>query len=372
MINFRCFAELPELNPASPNGWENRARYDTNSVLAMAERGEFTFTENCQQVLKELEGMEFDPACGCAMESNSFNVYHLRDLHYWTREALAVVLMWEANGAWQFFTINDTLKNSYVLHALCALPIVIQIAGTFNDYRAVARSIDAYCAGGEDLMLCIDDNDEEFYCVTEETRDAYKLALRGFNLSVEANGLVYRIGQPAAKREGNIVWLTDLGEDKINFQWGSEAEVLRDKLLEKREDMPIPLEPVQEKPVPGVGDIDGVPVLGCLVFNPDRWFGPGRGLLTIVHSANGLTTTEDSIETTRSLKTLCESALTRAKEEDATVVSLVTAEYLHVVQDYSVLNNVLYCITATPAGVTVSDHRAALKEFADAIGKYLL
>ena len=42
------------------------------------------------------------------------------------------------------------------------------------------------------------------------------------------------------------------------------------------------------------------------------------------------------------------------------------------VQDYSVLNNVLYCITAAPAAVMVSDHRAALKEFADAIEKYLL
>lgn len=175
-----------------------------------------------------------------------------------------------------------------------------------------------------------------------------------------------------AKNEDGIIRLTGSGEDAITFQWGSEAEVMRDKLLEKREDMPIPLEPVQEKPIPGVGDIDGVPVLGCLVFNPDRWFGPGRGLLTIVHSANGLTTTEDSIETTRSLKTLCESALSRAKEEDATVVSLVTTTYMDAVQDYSVLNNVLYCITATPAAVMVSDHRAALKEFADAIEKYLL
>lgn len=372
MINFRCFAELPELNPASPNGWENRAQYDTNSVLAMAERGELTFTENCQQVLKELEGMKFDPAYGCATESSSLNVYYLRDLHYWTREALAVVLMWEANGAWQFFTINDTLKNSYVLHALCALPIVIQIAGTFNDYRDVARAIEAYCSGEEELISCIDDNGEEFFCVTEKSHAAYQRALLEFNCSVEANGQIYRICEPVAKNEDGIIRLTGSGEDAITFQWGSEAEVMRDKLLEKREDMPIPLEPVQEKPIPGVGDIDGVPVLGCLVFNPDRWFGPGRGLLTIVHSANGLTTTEDSIETTRSLKTLCESALSRAKEKDATVVSLVTTTYMDAVQDYSVLNNVLYCITATPAAVMVSDHRAALKEFADAIEKYLL
>lgn len=224
----------------------------------MAERGELTFTENCQQVLKELEGMKFDPAYGCATESSSLNVYYLRDLHYWTREALAVVLMWEANGAWQFFTINDTLKNSYVLHALCALPIVIQIAGTFNDYRDVARAIEAYCSGEEELISCIDDNGEEFFCVTEKSHAAYQRALLEFNCSVEANGQIYRICEPVAKNEDGIIRLTGSGEDAITFQWGSEAEVMRDKLLEKREDMPIPLEPVQEKPIPGVGDIDGV------------------------------------------------------------------------------------------------------------------
>ena len=91
-----------------------------------------------------------------------------------------------------------------------------------------------------------------------------------------------------------------------------------------------------------------------------------------MHSGTGLTTTEDSAEPRGDLKTLCADAYARAKEENGTVISLVTAEYLYTVQDYRVLDTVLYCITATPAGVMVSDHRAALKEFADAIQKYLL
>lgn len=372
MIHLRCFAELPALNPETGNGWEDRAQYETDAVLALAARGELDFTENCRYVLQELAGMEFDPATGYVSEPGSLVAHQLRDLGPDTREALAIVLMWEAHGAWQAFTVNDTLKNPLVLRVLCALPIVIQVALTFNDYRDITRAIDTYCRGAEEFRPCTDDDGNEFICVTEASRAAYKRALLAFGCSVEANGRIYHICQPAAKEEGNITWLTGLGMNEITFQWGSEAATLRDRLLEKREDLPAPLEPVQEKPIPGVGDIEGAPVRGCLLFDPARRLGPGRGLLTIVHSGIGLTTAEDSIEMTRSLKALCESAFARAKEEDGTVISLVTAEYLYTVQDYRVLDTVLYCITATPAGVMVSDHRAALKEFADAIQKYLL
>ena len=33
MIAFHCFAELPQLDPKSGNGWTNRAHYETDAVL---------------------------------------------------------------------------------------------------------------------------------------------------------------------------------------------------------------------------------------------------------------------------------------------------------------------------------------------------
>ena len=121
MIHLRCFAELPALNPETGNGWEDRAQYETDAVLALAARGELDFTENCRYVLQELAGMEFDPATGYVSEPGSLIAHRLCDQGPDTREALAIVLMWEAHGAWQAFTVNDTLKNPLVLRVLCAL-----------------------------------------------------------------------------------------------------------------------------------------------------------------------------------------------------------------------------------------------------------
>lgn len=366
MLHFRCFTELPELNPESQNGWEDRAQYETDAVLALAGRGELDFSENCRRVLEELAGMVFDPFAHCAKRLGEAHGCPLCDLRTDVREALAIVLMWEANGPHQFFTVSDTLKQPEVLRVLQALPIVIQVALTFRDYREIAHNIELFCSDGMKLVPRPSEIGGEVFCA--ETEPA-KAALRDFRFSVEANGRIYRVCEAAPKVEGRILYTTGLGVRMITFEWASRPDILRQKLLEKRRALPAPLEPVQEKPIPGVGEIDGLPVLGCLLFAPDRC---GRGLLTIVQSSSGAVTAEDSAEPRGDLKSLCESVYARAKEENGTAVSLVTADDPQTVRDYSVLDTALYCITATPAGVTVSDHRAALKEFSDAIRKYLL
>lgn len=366
MIAFHCFAELPQLDPESGNGWTDRAQYETDAVLALAVRGKLPFDSNCRYVLKELAGLVFDEASGCAIEPGSTAQRELCSLDPDTREALAIVLMRNDHGAWQAFAVNNALKKPRILRVLQALPIVIQVAATFQDYREIAHNIEMFCSDGMKLVLRPSEIGGEVFC--PETIPA-QAALSDFRFTVEANGRVYHVCQAAPKMQGNVLCTTGLGVRMITFEWANKPEIVRKKLLEKRDALPTPLEPVREKPISAVGEIDGMPVLGCLLFAPDRC---GRGLLTIVHSGTGLTTAEDSAEPRGDLKTLCADAYARAKEENGTVVSLVTAASPQTVRDYTVLDGALYCITATPAGITVSDYRAALKEFADAIRKYLL
>lgn len=54
MILFRCFPEIPVYDPQSDNAWVNRARYDTDEVLAQAVRGERPFTQYCCRVVEDL------------------------------------------------------------------------------------------------------------------------------------------------------------------------------------------------------------------------------------------------------------------------------------------------------------------------------
>lgn len=60
------------------------------------------------------------------------------------------------------------------------------------------------------------------------------------------------------------------------------------------------------------------------------------------------------------------------KDANGTAISLVTTAYLYTEQDFSVLDTVLYCITATADSITVTDYRDALGDFATAIKNYLL
>ena len=376
MITFHCFPSLDNFGPYIEDlcrGTESHtAQYYTEWALAQLDNGSLPFTENCQAVLRELADMSYVPAFHCAKDANG-KLFGLFDLPRHVCEALAATAAAETGRADQLLMHKELVAGN-VLHALHALPLEIHFVITFIDYRSIARILDAYCDAGTEYMLCCDKDDNEFFAETDESKEARARALAEFNFSVEANGKIYRVCMPEEHISDTDVFvdLTDFGEDRIICQWGYYVDIVYEKLLTIRRDLPAPLHPVQTEPIPSVGKVDGIQVMGRLLFDPARWFGPNRGMMTIVHRNRGVSTAEDSIVPTRDLKVLCEHTHARAKEANGTAISLVTTAYLYTEQDFSVLDTVLYCITATADSITVTDYRDALGDFATAIKNYLL
>lgn len=402
MIIFHCFAELPARDPKSRDGWVNRANYDTEEVLAQAARGERNFSTDCRRVLQSLSGLKYDPKTGIAhgvkgpMECT---LHNLPQLHERVREALALVMVLEENGSWQAFEMKKALFDPVVLRTLQALPLQIRIAVTFREYDTIAGIVDKDCHRDAEYVTVYSCEEEEYDNVddpgvfecdveTEASRARYKTRLSRFQFTVEANGKVYRACQKLKKGNGFFPKLRlphsdELCEDgaikvpglncyDMKFHWKSDPAALRDKLLARRDALHIPREPVQEMPLPGMEDL-GVPVLGRLTFEPLT----GDRLCTALRIDHSRRSSYDLISTMSStvsadIKRIAKKELHRAQYAKSSSVILVLREYIPTMYDYSNLDQALYCITVTPDSVRVSDHRAALEDFAAAIDTLLL
>ena len=208
MILFRCFPEIPVYDPQSDNAWVNRARYDTDEVLAQAVRGERPFTQYCCRVVEDLTHLKYYRKEGCFRNASGTNRFTLQELPQQrepVREAAALVMVKEELGP-AIFDLNDVLAAPPVLralHALPHLPYQINFAVTYDTYASLAYAVDNYyhrsieyetrCAY-EDAADCPWDNGV-YEVETDASRELYRRRLRRFDFIVMANGRFFHVCQ---------------------------------------------------------------------------------------------------------------------------------------------------------------------------------
>lgn len=383
MVIFRCYAELPAFDPMSDDPWVNRALYSAAGAVEQLRTGKLPFTDNCRRVLKELGDADYDAELHSFTDADGVYVPDR-----FVATALAVVAAVEQYGEELVFTAAPPLDRPRVLHALHALPLTFRFAVTFKQYYYIVTEIDHVCSV-QDKFITYGPDGEEQIDDPDAYEDAYAAELAEYDFTVEANGEIIHLSQPTFERDGNKVSLCTLGADYVRLRWDHNLAAIYKMLLARRDTLPAPLEPVTEKPIPGLGGVLGVPVTGRLLFDPNNRLAidpnnrllfnrPGHrrihyGMLTIV-CCGGKIWTEDHVGAGKcDLLTICANALFHARAAEGGVsVSLVTDTAISTVKDYSVLDGVLFCITAAADGIVVSDYREALQDFADAIEKYFL
>ena len=346
MITLRLYTVLPEQDPRSGDLWANRVAC---SSLADAKRALAQCTElpeDAYRALKELADLDFDPADRCAMAKDGAR-YDLCSLPDDVCAALGIIVLAGQEAGERVFPMFPELESARVLRTLQALPQTFRFATTLDAYERITRGV-------EHAIRTQAKADKK-----KDPESSWLFAAGQYDFAVESPG--------PAIADRNVPALKDM----LPAEWEHEPTLLYRALLAQRDKLPALLHAVPET---DLGTVNGVPVTGQLSFAPDALLPicvfPHRAVRFGVHGilhCGGKTTTTNLGDTTRGgLLAVCGYVLHLAKtEEGGTAVCLVT-------DGSAAPDRALFCITATPDGIHVSDYRAAYEEFAQAVEAHLM
>lgn len=243
--------------------------------------------------------------------------------------------------------LSKEQESLCALRTLHALPEEFIFAVTPEQYARISKAVDEAVATQTEAAP------------KNARTDAWAKALAQYDFAVEGSDTQPGLRPAAANLTAPAL------------RWDNDSALLHRMLLERRDALTPLLYPVPET---ALGTVNGVPVTGRLLFDPDALlpirpvpYRPARyGLFTIL-ACGGRAATTDCAQTARGgLLAVCRYALSLVKDTpDSVSVSLVTDGH------YS-LDSALFCITASADGIQVSDYRAALEDFATAVEKYLM
>lgn len=354
MVTLHLCTILPALDPVSDVPFANRSSCDSpeaaRSIIARCgPRGEgphINFPESFRRVLKELTGMDLD-ADGCCAVAKDGTRHRLTDLPDDVCAALGVIVSAAVYDHGKVFSLFKELESLRILRALHALPEKFTFAVTLEAYTRISKAVDEAVAARTEAA-------------PKNTRsDAWADALGEYGFKIEGSDARF-YPRPDAP-------------DVLQMEepWFYNPHLLRKALLERRNLLTPLLHPVQEI---HLGTVDGVPVTGHLLFNPDELLPVhtsfryrSRYGLFAIRNYGGKSIFTDSGETNRDgVLGACRVALSLAKEkEGGTAVCLVT-------DGRRSLDAVIFCITATSHSIRVSDYRAAWEDFIAAVEEYLI
>lgn len=353
MVIFRLFTVLPAFDPCSDSPLANRSRCDSleTAKLFMMECSSqegmcFHYPDSFRSVLKELTGMDLDADTHCAVAKDGTR-QRLDDLPDDVCAALGVVVCAAVRERGKIFRLFKELKSLRVLCALDNIKEEIVLAATCEEYDRFRKLAD------ETILAQVEaaPKSRQVLVWTSET------SKYDFPVDSSDDGPYTR----PSKRD-----ITDLDKP-----WFWDAASLHKLLLERRNTLAPPLYPVPET---NLGTVDGVPVTGRLLFDPDALLPirpvPHRrtryGVFAIQSCGGETIPTSSCLENRDGLMGVCRFIHSLVKEkEGSTTVSLITDGH------YS-LNGVIFCVTATADSIQVSDHRAAWEDFAAAVEQYLM
>lgn len=354
MTIFRLFTVLPEFDPSSDNPLANRSRCDSLEAAKLliarcSKQGEgpyFHYPDSFRLVLKELTGMELDADAHCAVAQDSTR-QRLLDLPDDVCAALGVVVCAANCERGKIFRFFKELQSLRVLCALDDVKEEIVLAATCEEYNRFRKSADEMILAQVEAAP----KGRQYFVWFDETSK--------YDFPVDSSD------------DGPYTRPSGLDIRDLDGPWFWDAASLHKLLLERRNTLAPPLYPVPET---ALGTVDGVPVTGHLLFDPDALLPirpiPHRrthyGMFTILRFGGKTIPTSSCQETRDGLMGVCRFVHFLAKEkEGGRAVCLITG-------GHSSLNSVIFCVTATADHIQVSDYRAAWEDFAAAVEQYLM
>ena len=354
MTIFRLFTVLPEFDPCSDNPLANRSRCDSLEAAKLliarcGKQGEglyFHYPDTFRTVLKELTGMELDADTHCAVVKDGTR-QRLLDLPDDVCAALGVVVCAANCERGKIFRFFKELQSLRVLCALDDVKEEIVLAATCEEYNRFRKSAD-------EMILA-----------------QVEVAPKGKQLDAWTHEMSKYDFPADSSDDASFTRPSKLDVTELNEPWFWDTASLHKLLLERRNTLAPPLYPVPET---ALGTMDGVPVTGHLLFDPDALL-PIRPVphrrtrygVFAIQSSGGETTTTDSCQESRDgLMGVCRYVHSLVKEkEGSTAVALIT-------DGRHSLSGVIFCVTATADCIQVSDYRAAWEDFAAAVEQYLM
>lgn len=340
MVILRVFTILPAWNPKSDDVWINRSTCD--SLASAKESMMQSWPEAAGHVLKELTGMGFDADAFCAVAKDGTR-HSLCSLPDDVCAALGVIVLSETRDKGKVFPMLRELESARTLRALHALPQTFRFALTRAAYDRIICAVEGAIRA---QAKAAKKNAQE---------KSWLFMVEQYDFAVESPDVPMTSGQDAPELK-----------DVLPAEWEREPALLRRALLARRNKLPALLYTIPETEL---GVVDGVPVTGRLLFAPDAQLPicvfprrPARfGVHGILHCGGKITTTNQGDVTRGGLLAVCSYVRHLAKPEaDGTAICLVT-------DGSAAPEHALFCITATPGGIHVSDYRAAYEEFAEAV-----
>ena len=354
MVIFRVFTVLPDFDDTSDDVWRSRVPCDSLAVVKIALKmcvdGErrVAFPDDARRVLKELAGMDFDDDTRLAVAKDGVRC-SLTDLPDDVCAALGVVVLAAIHfNDGQAFPLLRELESPRALCALHSLPRKFRFAVTSEAHDRITKAVDDAVAAQVKAAKKKADRESAFF-----------RAMERYNFVTQFNGAAEN-PCPAAP--------VPLGFGPDPF---AEPARMHRVLTECCGKLPALLHTVPEVTLSEEG---GIPITGRLLFDPDTLLPPHAALhraarfaLFTITRRGGETATVSHADVTRGgLLAVCRYAHHLTDTQAGGIsVSLVT-------DGRSCADSVLFCITVTPDGIHVSDHRAALEDFAAAVEKYLM